>query len=137
MRVSVDPTRILTELETRASAAQPAYRRRLVHLAVEAVVVQALSVTCEHLILPQRRSRPVIFARHLAIYLARFEGGFTLAQAGELFARNRSAAAYAINQIEARRDHDAAFDETVTALSQHVRLLLAQPIVRAAEAPDG
>jgi hypothetical protein len=102
-----------------------AHRCRLVHLLVERTIQLAFGIIPEVLNWPSRRSRPVMFARHVAIYLAKTVGALTLTDAAGPYGLGRRAAGYAVAQIEARREQDPAFDSQIGDLCDQVHRQLA------------
>jgi Bacterial dnaA protein helix-turn-helix len=98
---------------------------RLVQLTVEQTIERTLGVPTERLRVPKRGQQGVVFARHVAMYLAQIEGQLTLTETGRIFGRDRRGVAYALGQLEQKREDDPWFDVTLDHLEHVVRTGLA------------
>jgi chromosomal replication initiation ATPase DnaA len=93
----------------------------IIQLTVENITERSFQITAEQLASPTRGSPSVVFARHIAMYLAQVEGQLTLTETGALFGRDRRAVAYAIAQLECRREADPSFDRGLDGFGVQVR----------------
>jgi hypothetical protein len=67
------------------------------------------------------------FSRQVAMYLAKFVGGWSTTQIGKFYnGRDHSTVCYALRRIETLREADSNVDGVLTALAQEVRTL--QPV---------
>ena len=98
---------------------------RIVQLCVERLIRHTLEIDPARLSLPSRGSRPVIFARHLSMYLAVVEGGLSYIACGHAFSRDRRSVAYAVARIERGRDDNPALDACLDRLGDSLRRAIA------------
>lgn len=89
---------------------------------VEQAVAPTFGVQRERLWDRPKGSRPVVFARQVAMYLVHVECGLSLTEAGHLFGRDRTTVAHACALVEDRRD-DTDFDRAMHLLEGMLRLL--------------
>lgn len=82
-------------------------------------VGDALSVDPDRLSRKGRGDARTAFARHVAIYLACTRFGLSFTEAGRLFGRDRTTAAYACRRIEEERD-EACTDQFVDQLDRSI-----------------
>jgi hypothetical protein len=80
-------------------------RLRPVRQAVECTVAAAFGVPVAELRASTRRDARTAFARQTAMYLARVSLGLSFRDAGRMFGRDRTTAAYACRVVEDRRDN--------------------------------
>lgn len=69
-----------------------------------------------------KRSRHIVRARQMAMYLARALTGLSLAEIGRAFGRNHNTVAYSCQVIEDRTDHDEALYAEVGTISSSIPL---------------
>jgi chromosomal replication initiation ATPase DnaA len=93
---------------------------RIVQLTVERLVEHAFSIDSSRLSLPNRGTRRIIFARHVAMYLAVVDSGLSHAECGRLFDRDRRSVAYAVARIEQARDDDPDLDTALDVLARRM-----------------
>lgn len=97
-------------------------RRRL----LTETVATAFDVSADRIMASGRGPARIATARQFAIYLARMRLGLSFTDAGRLFRRDRTTAAYACRRIEDMRD-DERIDALLDRLEQRlVRLLEAE-----------
>jgi len=77
-----------------------------------AVAAHVYGVTQDELMATTRTARPAAEARQAAMYLGHVVFGFTLAEAGRAFHRDRSTAGHACRRVEDRRD-DPEYDRMI------------------------
>jgi hypothetical protein len=82
---------------------------------MEAAIAAAFAVPVDELRSHSRRTQSVAFARQSAMYLAHVVLGLNYRDAGLLFRRDRTTAAYACQVVEDRRD-DPAIDRLLQQL---------------------
>jgi chromosomal replication initiation ATPase DnaA len=98
----------------RRSQARTASQTRLFQ-----AIKAAFAVGCDDLCIATRGRCDVAFARQTGMYLARVALGMTLSDAGLLFGRDRTTAAYACRLVEDLRD-DPQFDALLNAMEAFV-----------------
>lgn len=113
----------------------PYYDRRLL-FEVDELIAHMWPIDAAQIYWPTRGTRAVMFARHVAMYLAVVEGGLSHSACARLFERDRRVIAYAIARIEQRRDDDATFDATLDHLADRLHQSLAQPNASKTDAPS-
>lgn len=86
----------------------------LAHLA-QTVVSIAADIPLDEIRATSRRCASVALARQVAMYLTHVTFGFSLAQVGTAFGRDRTTASHACQIVEDRRD-DERFDAWITQL---------------------
>lgn len=86
----------------------------LAHLA-QTVVSVAADIPMEEIQASSRRGASVALARQVAMYLTHVTFGFSLAQVGAAFGRDRTTASHACQIVEDRRD-DQRFDAWIAQL---------------------
>ncbi|MCX5512162.1 hypothetical protein C3941_08830 [Kaistia algarum] len=92
-------------------------------------VGDALRVDPDRLSRKGRGDARTAFARHVAIYLACTRFGLSFTEAGRLFGRDRTTAAYACRRIEEERD-EASTDRFVDQLDRSIGWQLLRPADR-------
>lgn len=92
-------------------------------------VGDALRVDPDQLSRKGRGDARTAFARHVAIYLACTRFGLSFTEAGRLFGRDRTTAAYACRRIEEERD-EASTDQFVDQLDRSIGWQLHRPADR-------
>jgi len=85
-----------------------------------AVAAHVYGVTQDELMATTRTARPAAEARQAAMYLGHVVFGFTLAEAGRAFHRDRSTASYACRRVEDRRD-DPEYDRMIASMEVLLR----------------
>lgn len=96
-------------------------RRRAV---LSSIIAAAFDVPAKDLRLPKRGRAKVALARQVAMYLAHVALGMTLAEAADLYSRDRTTAAHACRLVEDLRDQHR-FDTLLSLLEEMVRAELA------------
>ena len=99
---------------------------RTIHISqvIERMVADATDVDWLDITGPHRGGSDVVFARHLAMYLAHVGAGLSLTACGFLFERDRRTVAHAVAAIEDRRDVDVALDAALDAMACGLALSL-------------
>jgi chromosomal replication initiation ATPase DnaA len=102
----------------------------LLLLSIEQVIEARLGHVAELVTAPTRGRPHVVFARHLAMYLAHTAGSLSLTAAGALFERTRGAAVNAVNRLDERRETDPDLDRALPLLQADVRRRLTHQLTR-------
>lgn len=105
----------VVQVQRISRAGKPRYRRAVpvpddvvfVCELMETAVAAAFVVSVDDLRAPSRGTAAAAFARQCAMYLAHVAFGLSYNDAGALFDRDRTTAAYACRLVEARRDNPA------------------------------
>jgi hypothetical protein len=81
-------------------------------------------------------SQPAVFNRQVAMYLAKYLGGWSTTSIGKFYnGRDHSTVCHSIRRIEALREQDSEGEVLVTQLSQEVRELASNVPISSPVAP--
>lgn len=119
-RVRAEGTDISPVLVDRILSTHPEIRTRRPSIQdVQVAVSTAFGVPPLKLVGPQR-SKPVVLARHVAMYLCRETTGRTLKEIGKEFRRDHSTVTYGIQRIAAARERDLGLNRILERLLDQV-----------------
>ena len=111
-----DGVEISPPLVDRVLAAHPSSRARRSSIQeVQVAVARAFGMAPLRLTGPQR-SKALVLARHVAMYLCRETTGRTLKEIGKEFRRDHSTVTYGIRKIAAQRERDLGLDKMLERL---------------------
>jgi hypothetical protein len=98
-----------------------ALRRRPTTQTIQRVVARHYGVSVIDLV-SGRRTQPLAFIRHIAIYLVRELTALSMPSIGRLFGdRDHTTILHAVRKVQARRERDPAFDATLQKLAAAVQ----------------
>jgi len=115
---------LLTELDQLYARREQHYLRALRHQpttqTIQRVVARHYGVSVIDLV-SARRTQPLAFVRHIAIYLVRELTALSMPSIGRLFGdRDHTTILHAVRKVQARRERDPAFDATLKKLAAAV-----------------